>query len=97
MLPNFAYIRARTKQEALDNLASEGAHAHAGGTDLLPNMKRRQQVPKTLVALRGESLSHHARSVRHSRSSATGKVKPHSLASFAGSAIADPAGIGVAW
>jgi len=35
MLPNFAYIRARSKQEALDNLASEGAHVHAGGTDLL--------------------------------------------------------------
>jgi xanthine dehydrogenase YagS FAD-binding subunit len=35
MLPNFAYIRARSKQEALDNLRSEGAHVHAGGTDLL--------------------------------------------------------------
>lgn len=35
MLPNFAYIRARSKQEAFDNLASQGAHVHAGGTDLL--------------------------------------------------------------
>lgn len=35
MLPDFAYIRARSKQEALDNLASGGAHVHAGGTDLL--------------------------------------------------------------
>lgn len=35
MLPNFAYIRARTKQEALDNLAAGGSHVHAGGTDLL--------------------------------------------------------------
>ena len=35
MLPNFAYIRARSKQEALDNLVSGGAHVHAGGTDLL--------------------------------------------------------------
>ncbi len=35
MLPNFAYIRARSKQEALDNLASQGAYLHAGGTDLL--------------------------------------------------------------
>jgi len=35
MLPNFAYIRARSKQEALDNLASQGAYVHAGGTDLL--------------------------------------------------------------
>jgi len=35
MLPNFSYIRARSKQEALDNLASQGAYVHAGGTDLL--------------------------------------------------------------
>ena len=35
MLPNFAYIRARSKQEALDHLGSEGAHVHAGGTDVL--------------------------------------------------------------
>ncbi len=26
----------------------------AGGTDLYPNMKRRQQVPKTVVALRAQ-------------------------------------------
>ena len=25
----------------------------AGGTDLLPNMKRRQQMPRVLVGLRG--------------------------------------------
>lgn len=35
MLPNFAYIRARSKQEALENLSAAGAHVHAGGTDLL--------------------------------------------------------------
>ena len=35
MLPNFSYIRVHSKQEALDNLAGEGAHVHAGGTDIL--------------------------------------------------------------
>ncbi len=35
MLPNFAYVRARTKQEAFDNLSTDGAYVHAGGTDLL--------------------------------------------------------------
>ena len=35
MLPNFAYIRVHSKQEALDNLAGEGTHIHAGGTDIL--------------------------------------------------------------
>jgi xanthine dehydrogenase YagS FAD-binding subunit len=35
MLPNFAYIRAHSKQEALENLTAEGAYVHAGGTDLL--------------------------------------------------------------
>ena len=44
----------RTTDEAARILAGEGANAMllAGGTDLLPNMKRRQQVPRTLVSLR---------------------------------------------
>jgi 4-hydroxybenzoyl-CoA reductase subunit beta len=33
----------------------------AGGTDLLPNMKRRQQVPRTLLSLRGVEGLHHIR------------------------------------
>lgn len=35
MLPQFAYVRARSKKEALEQLATEGAWVHAGGTDLL--------------------------------------------------------------
>jgi 4-hydroxybenzoyl-CoA reductase subunit beta len=40
--------------EAATMLAAEGTEAMllAGGTDLLPNMKRRQQVPRTLIGLR---------------------------------------------
>ncbi len=52
-LPYFRYCAPTTIDEAALILASEGPQALllAGGTDLLPNMKRRQQVPHTLVAL----------------------------------------------
>ena len=54
-LPHFTLCSPRTVHEAACILAGEGGQAMllAGGTDLLPNMKRRHQVPKTLVALRG--------------------------------------------
>ncbi len=54
-LPRFDYRAPRTLAEAARVLAGEGPDAMllAGGTDLLPNMKRRQQLPHTLVALRG--------------------------------------------
>ena len=52
-LPHFTYLSPRTVREAAELLASTGgAMLVAGGTDLLPNMKRRQQVPGTLVGLR---------------------------------------------
>ncbi len=53
-LPRFRYLAPRTVEEAARVLAGEGPTALliAGGTDLLPNMKRRQQVPRTLVSLR---------------------------------------------
>jgi 4-hydroxybenzoyl-CoA reductase subunit beta len=52
-LPWFRYVAPRTVAEAAQILADEGVRAMpiAGGTDLLPNMKRRQQVPTTLVSL----------------------------------------------
>lgn len=52
-LPQFHYYRPRDVNEAAQVLAGEDdAVVIAGGTDLLPNMKRRQQTPRTLVALR---------------------------------------------
>ena len=53
-LPYFAFHAPRSVGEAADLLAAEPADAMlvAGGTDLLPNMKRRQQVPRTLISLR---------------------------------------------
>jgi 4-hydroxybenzoyl-CoA reductase subunit beta len=54
-LPPFAYRAPTTVDEAVAMLgdAGPGAAVLAGGTDLLPNMKRRHQTPRTLVALRG--------------------------------------------
>lgn len=56
-LPWFDYRAPRTVAEAAKILAGEGPTAMlvAGGTDLLPNMKRRHQTPKTLVSLKGIS------------------------------------------
>src|SRR4051812_14271933 len=54
-LPWFDYRAPRSVAEAAKILAGEGPDAMlvAGGTDLLPNMKRRHQTPKVLVSLRG--------------------------------------------
>jgi len=54
-LPWFDYRAPRTVAEAAKILAGEGPAAMlvAGGTDLLPNMKRRHQTPKILVSLKG--------------------------------------------
>jgi 4-hydroxybenzoyl-CoA reductase subunit beta len=53
-LPLFEFRAPRTLEEAVRILNGERANAMplAGGTDLLPNMKRRQQVPRTLISLR---------------------------------------------
>jgi 4-hydroxybenzoyl-CoA reductase subunit beta len=52
-LPWFEHRAPRSVAEAAKILAGEGPQAMliAGGTDLLPNMKRRHQTPKVLVSL----------------------------------------------
>lgn len=55
-LPPFRYLAPKTPQEAarmLADHASDEAMPVAGGTDLYPNMKRRQFEPKVLVGLAG--------------------------------------------
>jgi 4-hydroxybenzoyl-CoA reductase subunit beta len=54
-LPFFGWRAPKTLAEAAKILAGEGPQAMliAGGTDLIPNMKRRHQSPKTLISLRG--------------------------------------------
>jgi 4-hydroxybenzoyl-CoA reductase subunit beta len=54
-LPWFEYRAPKSVAEAARILSGEGPNAMliAGGTDLLPNMKRRQMAPKTLISLSG--------------------------------------------
>src|SRR5947208_9142265 len=54
-LPPFRYIAPRHLDEAARVLAQEGERAMlvAGGTDLYPNMKRRQFTPEVVIGLRG--------------------------------------------
>ncbi|MFA6958052.1 MAG: FAD binding domain-containing protein [Thermoanaerobaculia bacterium] len=50
----FHYVAAKSPAEAASALADGGGKAMllAGGTDLVPNMKRRQQMPEIVVSLR---------------------------------------------
>jgi 4-hydroxybenzoyl-CoA reductase subunit beta len=52
-LPKFEYRVPRTVAEAVKIVADVGLEAQfvAGGTDLYPNMKRRQQMPKTVISV----------------------------------------------
>jgi 4-hydroxybenzoyl-CoA reductase subunit beta len=53
-LPDFELRTPRAVEEAADWLAAAPADTMVlgGGTDLLPNMKRRQQTPRLVIALR---------------------------------------------
>jgi 4-hydroxybenzoyl-CoA reductase subunit beta len=53
-LPEFEYLAPRELSEASCLLAEHGPRASvvAGGTDLFPNMKRRQQEPAVVIGLR---------------------------------------------
>ena len=53
-LPKFDYRAPKTATDVVHILREEGPSAQivAGGTDLFPNMKRRQHEPKTVVSLR---------------------------------------------
>lgn len=52
-LPTFTYHRPRTAAEAVALAAEHGPRAMyvAGGTDLYPNMKRRQMTPEHVISL----------------------------------------------
>jgi 4-hydroxybenzoyl-CoA reductase subunit beta len=59
-LPRFQYFAPRTVAEAAELLAHHGPQAAivAGGTDLWPNMKRRQMTPTRVIGLRGVAALH---------------------------------------
>ncbi|MBI3934625.1 MAG: FAD binding domain-containing protein [Acidobacteria bacterium] len=52
-LPKFTYLQPKSVGEAVRMMADAGPEAMfvAGGTDLYPNMKRRQQTPKVVIGL----------------------------------------------
>src|SRR5256886_2167675 len=52
-LPKFRYLQPDSIGEAIRMMADNGPDAMfvAGGTDLYPNMKRRQQTPKVVIGL----------------------------------------------
>jgi len=81
-LPLFAFRAPRTLAEAARILHGEGPSAMplAGGTDLLPNMKRRQQVPRTLLSLRCIEALHQI----HSNDSGAGLGACLTLSEIAG-------------
>lgn len=51
MLPSFDYVRARSTEEAVEELARPGTHAHAGGTDLLGCLRDQVFAADRLVSL----------------------------------------------
>jgi 4-hydroxybenzoyl-CoA reductase subunit beta len=59
-LPTFTYRQPRTLRDALAMKADAGPEGMyvAGGTDLYPNMKRRQQEPMTVISLTGIAELH---------------------------------------
>jgi 4-hydroxybenzoyl-CoA reductase subunit beta len=70
-LPSFTFRAPRTLEDAARWLADSPADTMlvAGGTDLIPNMKRRQQVPRTVIGLR---LIDTLRQVRHAEACTIG-------------------------
>jgi 4-hydroxybenzoyl-CoA reductase subunit beta len=52
-LPQFRYLAPRTTGDAVKMMADAGPDGMfvAGGTDLYPNMKRRQQTPRTVISV----------------------------------------------
>jgi 4-hydroxybenzoyl-CoA reductase subunit beta len=52
-LPQFSYLAPRSIPDAVRMIADAGPEAMfvAGGTDLYPNMKRRQQTPNTVISV----------------------------------------------
>ncbi|HEY7475575.1 MAG TPA: FAD binding domain-containing protein [Vicinamibacterales bacterium] len=67
-LPRFEYRSPRSVTEAAQWLADANGEAMllAGGTDLVPNMKRRQQTPRVLIALQNiRELKQHTNGSGH--------------------------------
>jgi len=51
LMPNFAFVRAKSLKEAIQHLSSDGARIHAGGTDLLGCLRDDIFGAKKIVSL----------------------------------------------
>jgi 4-hydroxybenzoyl-CoA reductase subunit beta len=80
-LPWFEFRAPRSVAEAAKILAGEGPQAMlvAGGTDLIPNMKRRHQSPKVLVSLREVPELRKSNGALGAGLTLTGLVNDHAL------------------
>jgi xanthine dehydrogenase YagS FAD-binding subunit len=58
MMPQFAYVRPETLEEAIQHLNEEGAYAHAGGTDLLTCLREQLLDVRKVVSINGLSDLH---------------------------------------
>jgi 4-hydroxybenzoyl-CoA reductase subunit beta len=98
-LPAFQYLAPRDVDEAAALLAEHGPQAVivAGGTDLYPNMKRRQQEPRVVVGLRGipslRAVEPNGGALRIGATASLHDVATHPLVRERYPALADAAGL----
>ena len=98
-LPQFQYLAPRDLDEAATLLAEHGPQAVvvAGGTDLYPNMKRRQQEPPVVIGLRGisalQTIASHGNGLRIGATASLHDVATHPLVRERYPALAAAAGL----
>jgi len=81
MLPSFEYTQPRSLSQALTQLATPGAHAHAGGTDLIGCLRDNVFAAKRVVSLG------HIDELRGIRPSSDGGLRIGALTTIADIAI----------
>jgi 4-hydroxybenzoyl-CoA reductase subunit beta len=98
-LPHFQYLAPRDLGEATSMLAEYGPQAVvvAGGTDLYPNMKRRQQEPPVVIGLRGitslKAIEPHGTALRIGATASLHDVATHPTVRDRYPALATAAGL----
>src|SRR3989441_6517609 len=96
-LPRFRFVRAATYAEAARLLREDPkAMLVAGGTDVYPNMKRRQYTPETLVSLdrvRGARGVHRNGNLRIGAGTTLTEIAEHELVREGYAALATAAGL----
>ncbi len=63
MIPQFSYVRPGSLKEAVQHLAEQDAHVHAGGTDLITCLRERLFEVRKVVSLKELSDLHGVREI----------------------------------